>query len=777
MSRWWFLLFIYNFLGTKEVIFSVLSYCSHRDCQDFSLEAQGCKEKESAGTPQVAFAPSWATHLDSRPIELTCNYTFIPSQQRSFTTTPHSCRNGESAAGQRWMDVWQLQETPHKECVVLRFVRFCMGRLHSISKTEEAAIEIIFEEDILDCSGTSTSGRSSWRKEPQAAAKEESRQRQGKEQRRQRTSADTVGSPSAAANWHTRTAASLDEYASATRCFNIVCIHNLVSGGTEIEGGLNIVEEGQPRISHSGASAICCGRDQGCNQKGCKDVVHRCGYIDKSQRRAGHSPPCQKQPDDAMEILSDNVTGEISTVHRPLSESGAGASGEHQKCQGKASQSKRGLQHEGGGCHSDLRRRERDKGCIHKGIGHEDSGETCAHDSKLAKTFRTGRTRAGRRGKKGQEAETKGRRAPRCGDALRRLAINAAFWCARSLMTLEYFDRWAAWPPSIAADVAGLQWSHSILQEPFYKSPWQASEDAMHLAFTMQPNSFIQQCERREWGFSVPHRKIKKGLTVSFDPIAHVHFGPESSSSWTTSRVSIDDVSHREWLPKSRAFSQSNCNVVEAHTSSQQLLTLSRTAPISHRPDPTENPNLPDPPSSSEESTAHGGHGRIPIRHLPAWVETLWNILQDEGATELLEEGPIIYLSTYYLSHRTCIRQAADRPIRLTRRYEEWIEEFKSVWGDLFDREADFNVYLVQPEPPISLTRGIVGIVLIVQHAQPGGHAILTTALFDELPTPRTAEIAHVVDTWTDYSTVLHRAEAFEACREAERQGFPPCVL
>ena len=345
-------------------------------------------------------------------------------------------------------------------------------------------------------------------------------------------------------------------------------------------------------------------------------------------------------------------------------------------------------------------------------------------------------------------------------------------------MTLEYFDRWAAWPPSsIAADVAGLQWSHSILQEPFYKSPWQASEDAMHLAFTMQPNSFIQQCERREWGFSVPHRKIKKGLTVSFDPIAHVHFGPESSSSWTTSRVSIDDVSHREWLPKSRAFSQSNCNVVEVHTSSQQLLTLSRTAPISHRPDPTENPNLPDPPSSSEESTAHGGHGRIPIRHLPAWVETLWNILQDEGATELLEGGPIIYLSTYYLSHRTCVRQAADRPIRLTRRYEEWIEEFKSVWGDLFDREADFNVYLVQPEPPISLTRGIVGIVLIVQHAQPGGHAILTTALFDELPTPRTAEIAHVVDTWTDYSTVLHRAEAFEACREAERQGFPPCVL
>ena len=93
-------------------------------------------------------------------------------------------------------------------------------------------------------------------------------------------------------------------------------------------------------------------------------------------------------------------------------------------------------------------------------------------------------------------------------------------------MTLEYFDRWASWPPTaIAADVAGMQWSHSILQEPTYKSPWQASEDAMQLAFSMQPNGFIEQCERPEWGFSVPHRRRRKGLTVSFDPFVSVHFG------------------------------------------------------------------------------------------------------------------------------------------------------------------------------------------------------------------------------------------------------------
>ena len=53
----------------------------------------------------------------------------------------------------------------------------------------------------------------------------------------------------------------------------------------------------------------------------------------------------------------------------------------------------------------------------------------------------------------------------------------------------------------------------------------------------------------------------------------------------------------------------------------------------------------------------------------------------------------------------------------------------------------------------------------------------LTTALFDEIPTPRMLEIAHVIDTWTDYTAVLHRAEAYEACTEAQRQGLRPCVL
>ena len=70
--------------------------------------------------------------------------------------------------------------------------------------------------------------------------------------------------------------------------------------------------------------------------------------------------------------------------------------------------------------------------------------------------------------------------------------------------------------------------------------------------------------------------------------------------------------------------------------------------PLTYRPDPNEVPNLSDPPSSSDaDSPRRRDDPRRPLRHHPAWVETLWNLLQDEGATELLEEGPIIYLGSY----------------------------------------------------------------------------------------------------------------------------------
>eukprot|EP00435_Cladocopium_sp_Y103_P063298 s367_g24.t2 len=199
---------------------------------------------------------------------------------------------------------------------------------------------------------------------------------------------------------------------------------------------------------------------------------------------------------------------------------------------------------------------------------------------------------------------------------------------------------------------------------------------------------------------------------------------------------------------------------------------------IEHRPDPSENPNLPDPPVDSDASDQTGfPDHRRPLRQFPAWVTTLWNVLQDEGATEVLEEGPIVYLGSYYLNHLTCLHQEQNRPVRLTQDYTQWADIIMDVWNDVFDRSLPFAIHLVMPEPPIPVTHGTVGILLIVQNALPHQAATLTTAMYDQVHGPRIEESAHVLHIWTDHAAVLYHAGALPRCREVEQGGFGPCTI
>ena len=230
------------------------------------------------------------------------------------------------------MDVWTLQKTPRKECMVLRPMWFCLGRLHSVPQIEEAAIEIGIKKDVLDSTGSPALGRSLWRRsEPTATTKEESWQRQRETQGSQWTSTTDPCAPAATANWPPRPTATLDEHAPSTRCSNVIGINNSVTGGTEAEGGLHTVEEGQPGNSDAGAPAVRCGRDEGRIKEGCQDAVYCGGYLDKGTRRAGHCASCRSNLMTQWRSFLTMSLERFQTVHRPLSESGAGASGEHQE--------------------------------------------------------------------------------------------------------------------------------------------------------------------------------------------------------------------------------------------------------------------------------------------------------------------------------------------------------------------------------------------------------------------------------------------------------------
>eukprot|EP00435_Cladocopium_sp_Y103_P064835 s146_g26.t1 len=218
----------------------------------------------------------------------------------------------------------------------------------------------------------------------------------------------------------------------------------------------------------------------------------------------------------------------------------------------------------------------------------------------------------------------------------------------------------------------------------------------------------------------------------------------------------------------------------QAPLSETAVLSRHSISPILYRPDPSEVPNLPDPPVfSDEDNSPRRGQrdGRRPLHHFPGWTAEIWEILQQEGAVELLEEGPIIYLGSYYVSHETCTRQPQNRPLRFDQHYEQWDEIIKDLWRDHFDQTVDYMVHLVRPEPPLSVTQGIVGVVIISQHPVVGKAAVLTTSVFDQIRGPDIVEIAHSLDLRMRYDDVLQCAEALEACQQLLQHGFGPCTI
>eukprot|EP00435_Cladocopium_sp_Y103_P025522 s2465_g6.t1 len=99
------------------------------------------------------------------------------------------------------------------------------------------------------------------------------------------------------------------------------------------------------------------------------------------------------------------------------------------------------------------------------------------------------------------------------------------------------------------------------------------------------------------------------------------------------------------------------------------------------------------------------------------------------------------------------------------------------VFSDQSDSPRGYELHLVRPEPPIPVTHGTVGIVLIVQHPVVGHSAVLTTTMFDRIEGPQIHEVAHSFEDHMDFEEILHHADALEACHELDRQGLGPCTI
>ena len=112
----------------------------------------------------------------------------------------------------------------------------------------------------------------------------------------------------------------------------------------------------------------------------------------------------------------------------------------------------------------------------------------------------------------------------------------------------------------------------------------------------------------------------------------------------------------------------------------------------------------------------------------PAWMVELSRAFPDGAAVEREDEGPIAYLTTWYLHSALRPSCVQSRVVRLRDQPGMWHRTLVERWGDHFDSTIPVQLYWVAPMPPSSLTQHTLGHILIVQGLPADQVAALITA-------------------------------------------------
>lgn len=101
--------------------------------------------------------------------------------------------------------------------------------------------------------------------------------------------------------------------------------------------------------------------------------------------------------------------------------------------------------------------------------------------------------------------------------------------------------------------------------------------------------------------------------------------------------------------------------------------------------------------------------------NVPAWRTSLAHEFTTRAAVANAEEGPIAYVTTWYL--RGPLEQLSEesRPLQLDQFSLHWKRDIEELWHDRILRTEDVNIVHVKPEPPQHDTSWTIGHLIVFQ--------------------------------------------------------------
>ena len=167
------------------------------------------------------------------------------------------------------------------------------------------------------------------------------------------------------------------------------------------------------------------------------------------------------------------------------------------------------------------------------------------------------------------------------------------------------------------------------------------------------------------------------------------------------------------------------------------------------------------------------------------WLDKLADHFSLNALIECSDEGPIAYVTTWFVDHHRVLRCETHRAVRLVgNECRAWRQLIADAWSDQIDQHLPIRFSIVSPQPPSVETESTLAHVILEQNSVPTTHAAGVISLVRQ--DHRHAYVSHVAVSIGSVVTtqhVLQKVKMVDLCalrRCTIRQGiatFTPGVL
>ena len=141
--------------------------------------------------------------------------------------------------------------------------------------------------------------------------------------------------------------------------------------------------------------------------------------------------------------------------------------------------------------------------------------------------------------------------------------------------------------------------------------------------------------------------------------------------------------------------------------------------------------------------------GRPTLEDMPAWTQQLWQgIFQQQAEIEFQDEGPVLYLLTWYLhpnDHPMC---KSSRVAKLDLYFEHWEDDLRRLWSDEIHVNTNLEAFIVFPEPPRTTGAMHSGHLIVAQEATTP--CVLISTFEDNAMENHLTQVAVVAPRWVN---------------------------